>query len=213
MWAALKSPLLLGNDIRKFSAKSLTIVNNPAVIAISQDPIGRSAYRVRHDTIDIPKDKYGVGEIQIWSGPLSGGDQVVIFLNAGGTEMEISATLEEIFVGDGPEGAASQVHETWDIYDLWANRMEESIGADLLAASIEESEKIFSGANWYNSTALPYREGLSLEDERLMGKKIGTVVAGGTLKTTVRKHAVKMFRLRSKNSEKLTRIITRKDEL
>lgn len=213
MWAALKSPLLLGNDLRKLDAKSLTILNNPAILAISQDPLGRSAFRIRRDTVDVPKDKYGVGEIHVWSGHLWGGDQLVIFLNAGGKEMEISASLEEIFVGDGPEGSASQVHEAWHVYDLWADRMDESTGNALLDAEDGAFVKVFSDANWYNATALPYKDGLLLQDKRLMGKKIGVVEADGTLKATVRKHAVKAFRLKSAGDHKFARYSTQKDEL
>jgi alpha-galactosidase len=97
LWAALKSPLLMGNDLRSLSALSLTILNNPAVIAVSQDPEGRSVTRIRRD-INVAKDNYGVGEIQVWSGSLYGGDQVVILLNAAGEDQQISASLEEIFL-------------------------------------------------------------------------------------------------------------------
>jgi alpha-galactosidase len=97
LWAALKSPLLMGNDLRSLSARSLTILNNPAVIAVSQDPEGRSVTRIRRD-MNVAKDKYGVGEIQVWSGSLYGGDQVVILLNAAGEDQKISASLEEIFL-------------------------------------------------------------------------------------------------------------------
>ena len=100
----------MGNDLRTLSASSLTILNNPAVIAISQDPEGRSATRVRRET-NAAKDKYNIGEIQVWSGPLYGGDQVVILLNAAGEDARISASLEEIFLHDGPEGSAPQVSE------------------------------------------------------------------------------------------------------
>jgi len=45
MWAALNSPLLMGNDLRKLSASAFTIFSNPAVIAINQDPLGKSCIR------------------------------------------------------------------------------------------------------------------------------------------------------------------------
>ena len=35
MWAALKSPLLIGADLRELSTQTLSILNNPAVIAVS----------------------------------------------------------------------------------------------------------------------------------------------------------------------------------
>ncbi|KAL3417557.1 glycoside hydrolase family 27 protein [Phlyctema vagabunda] len=196
IWAALKSPLLMGNDLRTLSASALTILNNPAVIAINQDPEGRSAARVRRD-FDVKKDKYGIGEVQIWSGPLSGGDQVVLFLNAADENLEIESSLAEIFVHDGAEGSAPQTKEPWDVYDLWANRMDEKTAQKLLDAPKEKFEAIFNHVNWYNSTAVPYKEGLKNGDERLYGKKVRKIDANGVLSAKVKRHAVKLFRLKS----------------
>ena len=100
-WAALKSPLLIGADIRELGPEALTILNNPAIIAISQDPIGRPASRVVRD-LNVPKDRFGVGETQIWSGPLSGGDQVLLLLNAADKDQKMTAYLEDVFLDDGP---------------------------------------------------------------------------------------------------------------
>ncbi|KAH0282578.1 hypothetical protein KCU62_g9634, partial [Aureobasidium sp. EXF-3399] len=61
MWAALRSPMLLGNDLRAMSAKTLSIVNNPAIIAISQDPCGRPVHRVSRNTT-VAKDQFGIGK-------------------------------------------------------------------------------------------------------------------------------------------------------
>ena len=199
MWAAVKSPLLIGNDLRTLSAKSLSILNNPAVIAINQDPEGRSVTRIRRD-LDVAADKYGVGETHVWSGSLYGGDQVVILLNAGGEDKEMSATLAEIFIHDGPEGSAPQVKETWDIYDLWANRMAEDVAQKIVNAPVDEAVKLLKVANWYNATALSYKEGLKKGDERLLGKKIGRVEAGGSLTAAVKSHSAEMFRLKSVGS-------------
>lgn len=196
LWAALRSPLLMGNDLRSLSALSLTILNNPAVIAISQDPEGRSVARVRRET-QVAKDKYGMGEIQVWSGSLYGGDQVVILLNAAEEDASISASFEEIFLHDGPEGSAPQVQEEWQAYDLWANRMDTALAQKILDAPVGKLEKLFKDANWYNSTELPYKEGLKNSDTRLLGKKVSVIAPGGTLTATVKRHSAEMFRLRS----------------
>ena len=80
LWALMKSPLIMGNNLDKITAQSLSILMNPAVIAINQDPAGSSGQRVwRFDT---DKDKYGRGEISLWTGSLANGDQVVALLNA-----------------------------------------------------------------------------------------------------------------------------------
>ncbi|KAJ9669621.1 hypothetical protein H2201_000004 [Coniosporium apollinis] len=196
LWAAVKSPLLIGADLRHLDAKTLTILNNPAVIAVNQDPLGRSVTRVRRDT-NVPKDKYGIGETQVWSGPLYGGDEVVVLLNAAGEDLEMSTDLNEIFVSDGPEGSAPQAKQKWAIYDLWANRMDDATAQRILDAPVTELESVFSQANVYNSTLTPYVEGLKAGDERLMGRKVGELAPGGELKATVPKHSVKMYRLKS----------------
>jgi len=186
----------MGNDLRSLSPASLSILNNPAIIAINQDPEGRSATRIRRD-LNVKKDKYGVGEVQVWSGSLYGGDQVVILLNAADEDLEISAGLDEIFLHDGPGGSAPQNFEEWEVYDLWANRMDEKLAQKILDADAPQAIELLASANWYNSTALSYKEGLKRSDARLLGKKVGKIAAKGTLTKKVRKHAAEIFRLRS----------------
>lgn len=41
LWSIAKSPLLIGADVRRFSAETLTLLTNPEVIAVSQDKLGR----------------------------------------------------------------------------------------------------------------------------------------------------------------------------
>jgi alpha-galactosidase len=210
MWAVLKSPLLIGADLRELSAKTLSIFNNPAVVAVNQDPLGRSAHRISR-SFDVKKDRYGMGEIQVWSGPLYPADQVVVFLNAADAEMEMSTTLNDIFVSDGPEGSASQTKEKWDVYDLWAHRMDDATADKVLRAG--DAAEVLTKAGWYNSTALSYQEGLKRGDERLMGEKIGAIgPQSPELKTKVARHGVKVFRLRSTVGE-VKRYALHKQEL
>jgi alpha-galactosidase len=189
----------MGNDLRTLSPSALTILNNPAVIAISQDPAGRSAARIRRET-NAPKDKYGIGEIQVWSGSLSGGDQVLILLNVAGEDQTISASLEEIFLHDGPEGSAPQVSESWEVYDLWANRMDDALAKKILDADAKKAAALLTEAKWYNSTEKSYKDGLQSRDERLMGKKMLTIPAYGTFSAEIKSHSVGMFRLKSVGS-------------
>lgn len=211
MWAAIKSPLLMGNDLRTIDAKTLTILNNPAVIAVNQDPLGRSIHRVMRD-VNVKKDKYGMGESQVWSGHLYGGDVVVVFFNAANEDLKMEAPLEEIFISDGPGGSADQVKVKWDIYDLWANRMDDATADRILSAKPSEHEQIFNEVGWYNSTAISYKEGLKAQDPRLMGKKIGSVEPNGVLKAKVKKHSCEMYRLKSTNKN-LKKYLPVKEEL
>lgn len=204
MWAALKSPLLLGNDIREMDAATLSIINNPAIIAISQDPRGKAIQRLTVNT-SVAKDEYGIGEAQVWSGPLANGDQIVVLFNAANEDLEMDVSLAEIFVMDGPGGSAAQVEQTWAVHDLWANRMSE---AD--AETVLKSGKV-EGA--YNATETPYAQGLADEDHRLFGEKIGEVKPRGQVQTHVPRHAAKVFRLRSVDGKDKTRKSLVREEL
>jgi alpha-galactosidase len=178
-------------------ASALSIINNPAILALSQDPHGRSVTRVRRDTLNVPKDEWGMGETHVWAGFLQNGDQAVILLNAGGEDMDMSVSLAEIFIPFGPGGSAPHVQYDWAIHDLWANRMEQSTAEALLAAGSEaERAQLLQQADWYNATAKPYEQGLREGDPRLFGEKIGVVKAGGVLTANVKSHAARVFRLR-----------------
>ena len=211
MWSALKSTLLIGADLRDLTPAAFTILNNPAIIAINQDPLSRPAVQISRD-LNVKKDKYGVGEAQVWSGPLSGGDQVVVFLNAADEDLDMEADLIELFHHESGNRHAAHLKETWAIYDLWAGRMDEKMAAKILdAPTLGEANQIFVGAGWYNSTALPYEEGLKDRDARLLGKKIGTIRPGELLKAKVKRHSVEMFRLVSEGGDRLKN--QAKDEL
>jgi len=88
--AAVKSPLIMGNDIRKVPPADLAILSNAAVIAVNQDPSGSSASR-RWIYPTNETDINGKATVQMWSGSLkstTGGDQddmVVLLI----TEMTI----------------------------------------------------------------------------------------------------------------------------
>ncbi|KAK8068900.1 glycoside hydrolase family 27 protein [Apiospora phragmitis] len=188
LWAALKSPLFLGNDIRSMPPSALTIVNNPDILALSQDPHGRSITRVRRDTENIPRGR------------------AVVFLNAGGADLDMTCSLAELFTAFGPGGAAPHVRSDWAVHDLWAHRMPEATAAAILAAATaDERAALLKKADWYNATETPYAVGLRNEDPRLFREKIGVVEAGGVLRVSVKSHAARVFRLRriAKAGEKL----------
>ena len=84
LWCAIKSPLLLGNDLTTISAARLAIVGNVALLAVNQDPLGRAALRVG----------YTANVSQVWAGPLAGGAAVVVMLNAGPGNATVAASWE-----------------------------------------------------------------------------------------------------------------------
>jgi alpha-galactosidase len=72
MWAMLAAPLLAGNDLPNMTPEIKSILTNPDVIAIDQDPLGSQASRV-----------YSEGEVDVWTRNLTGGDMAIAVLNAG----------------------------------------------------------------------------------------------------------------------------------
>ena len=193
MWAAVKSPLIIGTDVRVLSADSLSIYTNPAIIALNQDPAGSPvSKRWEYNVSDV--DQYDMGTMSMWSGPLWSNNQAVIFLNAGNTSRTMTATLADVFIDDG--GAISpQAKMSYDVYDLWANRM-----PNATASMILNSNSTMDAMNvtnyFYNATQTSFAQGLAMNDTRLMGKHVGTVGALGTISATVPRHGVVAYRLK-----------------
>ncbi|TDL22842.1 alpha-galactosidase/alpha-n-acetylgalactosaminidase [Rickenella mellea] len=207
MWAALKSPLIMGNDLRKINAQTLSILSNPAVLAVSQDPISSPAFRRwRYYVGD--KDENGQGEIQMWSGDLSGGDMLVVLLNAGNENRNMNATLADIFWDHGPGGTAPQVKQAWDVYDLWASRMDNTTANAIIAAAKANTTAPDNASPFrYNATANGgYAAGLTQNAPALFGKKVGSVQPGGKVTAEVRRHSVAMLRLRAQASPSSTKV-------
>lgn len=169
MWAAMKSPLIMGNDVTSMDAATYSILTNPAILAISQDPLGatierRWRYFVPH------QDTYGVGEIQMHAGNLANGDWVVVLINAATCEYHMNATATDIFIDNG--GAKStEAMSNWDVYDLWANRMPPAVANQILNAN--STVNIANVDTYlYNATAMSYADGIMANHTTLMGKMV-----------------------------------------
>lgn len=169
MWAAMKSPLIMGTDIRVLDAKSYSIYTNPAILALSQDPDSAPIIRKWRKYVS-SKDAYGFGEIQMHSGSLGQGDYMVVLLNAAASAMEINATSADIFIDDGGS-ISTEAKSEWDVYDLWANRMPDAVANQILQAN-----STMMAANvtnyYYNATKMSYADGLKANNTLLMGKKV-----------------------------------------
>lgn len=198
----------MGNDIRSIAPKDLAILSNPAVIAVSQDPSGSSAARRwMYDTNEI--DNNGVAALQMWSGNLNsttGGDysdMVVLLVNGNNDTTVMNATLADIFVDSGPSGTAPQVKISWEVRDLWANRMSDDEASSIISASTATGNATTGynattvGSGRYNATKTSYAEGLSNNDELLLGNITTTVQPSGTIVATVEPHGAALFRLRA----------------
>ena len=112
MWAMVKSPLIIGADVNHLKESSYSIYSQASVIAINQDPKGVPATRVWRHYVS-QTDKYGKGEIQLWSCPLDNGDQVIALLNGSNKKRPMNASLEDIFF-DSYLGS-EELSSSWDI--------------------------------------------------------------------------------------------------
>lgn len=83
LWCISKAPLIAGNDIRSVNASVLSILTHPELIAINQDSLGVQARKVSVN-----------GQLEVWAGPLSYGDWVVLLLNRSPDTSTIFATWD-----------------------------------------------------------------------------------------------------------------------
>lgn len=192
MWAAAKSPLIIGTNVIELTPQSYSIYMNPAIIALNQDPLGTAVTRQwRYYVSDT--DQYGEGEISMFSGPLYGDNQVVILLNAGNSSRMMNASLAEIFVDSGGADSPS-AKMNYDMFDLWGNRMDNETAEAILSTNNTVAGNYNS--TWLNVTETSYAQALMNNDTRVLGKACGTLTAGGTIQTMVPRHGIAAIRLR-----------------
>ncbi|RUS31192.1 hypothetical protein BC938DRAFT_478281 [Jimgerdemannia flammicorona] len=99
LWAVLKAPLLMGNDLTNTTQEVFDILTNLEIIAVNQDPLGISASRV----IQV------VGEYDIWAGPLVHGSYVAVLINYRDTPQKITLRFQSI----GYSGDIVTVRDLW----------------------------------------------------------------------------------------------------
>eukprot|EP00887_Chlorella_sp_A99_P006558 scaffold3.g6558.t1 len=107
LWALLKSPLLVGADLRRISPASLAVLKAREVIGVNQDALG-----VAGDLI------WKQGAREVYAAPLSGGARAVVLLNRhtlGGQYPLVNITVWWAQLGYPPAAAAV-------VRDLWAGR-------------------------------------------------------------------------------------------
>ena len=105
MWCMMNSPLLAGNDLRKMSKETISILTDKEMIAINQDPMVYQARRII--------DK---GDVEIWAKPLQStmsGEIAVAVLNR--STKETSITFQ-------PDSIGLQTHLGYTMRDVWAKK-------------------------------------------------------------------------------------------
>ena len=110
-WSMLAAPLMISDDLDTMSAASQSIVSNPEVIAIDQDPAGVQGTLVA-----------SAGNAEVWVKPLSDGSRAVALLNRGPAPLQIGASA----AGVGLPRAAR-----YTVRDVWAHRTTTTTGTVL----------------------------------------------------------------------------------
>lgn len=114
LWAQMAAPLLIGSDIRSASAQTLTILKNPDVIAVDQDPLGKQGTVVSSS-----------GGLVVMTKQLANGDRSVTLTN----ENSSTATVSTTATAAGLPSAAS-----YRLSNLWSKAVTSTSGA--ISASV-----------------------------------------------------------------------------
>ncbi len=85
LWSLLSSPLLTGCDLTKLDKFTLSLLTNDEVLAVNQDPLGKTARLTKRD-----------GETDIWSRPLADGSVAVGLFNKDYTPKKITVQWKDL---------------------------------------------------------------------------------------------------------------------
>jgi alpha-galactosidase len=154
--------------------------SNPAVIALNQDPTATTAIRKWRFYVN-DTDKYSIGEMALWTCVMKYGDIALII--AGNNTCTMNATLSDIFFDQSTAGTSvltPQLGESWDVYDLWANRMSKDEAASVLNGTAPTITTNSTSLTRYNATAMSSVDGLAANVSALFGAKVGTIPPQGT---------------------------------
>jgi alpha-galactosidase len=99
LFSMLAAPLLAGNDVRSMSATTRSILSNPEVVAIDQDPGGVQGRRV--------SASHGR---EVWVRPLANGDRAVVLFNSRSRQTTIGADLSRL---DRRRASGYQLLDVW----------------------------------------------------------------------------------------------------
>jgi alpha-galactosidase len=98
LWALLKAPLLIGNDVTNIKPEVLHLLGNLDIIAVNQDKLGKQGRRVK-------RSFWGH---EVWAGELSGGSVAVVMFNRGWFSSTIEFNFKEV-------GFSQEVAEVYDL--------------------------------------------------------------------------------------------------
>ncbi|MBS7566657.1 glycoside hydrolase family 27 protein [Mucilaginibacter sp. Bleaf8] len=112
MWCILSAPLVAGNDLRKMSEQTKSILTNKELVAIDQDKLGIAAYR-----------SSAVNGLETWIKPLSNGKWAVCFLNRSDKPQALNHVWAQNALNDSfSKRGADFTQSTYKLHDVWAKK-------------------------------------------------------------------------------------------
>jgi alpha-galactosidase len=112
LWCMLAAPLMAGNDLRKMSPQSQSLLTNKEAIAINQDAMGVSAYRVS-----------AVDSLEIWVKPMSNNNWAVCFLNRANHPQKVNYTWAQHGLQDAQTKQGVDFSKTtYKLREVWAGK-------------------------------------------------------------------------------------------
>lgn len=106
LWCMACSPLMIGCDVRGLEASTMDVLANPELIAVSQDPRGTPAVRVRQ-----------AGTNEIWKKILHDGSFAMALLNRGAAVTDIPLRAADVGVLDSFRGVVRDLWKRQDVAD------------------------------------------------------------------------------------------------
>jgi alpha-galactosidase len=85
LWCLLSAPLLIGCDLEKLDAFTLSLLSNDEVLAVDQDALGKQAVRVA-----------GENDLDVFAKPLENGSLAVGLFNRGATNATVTANFSDL---------------------------------------------------------------------------------------------------------------------
>ena len=138
LWAAMKSPLLIGTDLEALSDDNVAILKNKYLLAFNQDDMyGKPATPYKWGT-NADWTFNATYPAEFWAGGSQSGT-LVLMLNAGGDTASREAAWSEV---PGLGGSAYQVTDIWSGDDLGCltDNYEASVGSHGIAAILVGSQ-------------------------------------------------------------------------
>ena len=109
LWCMLSAPLAAGNDLRKMSPQTKTILTNKEMIAVDQDSLGIAAFKMVFPD-----------SVEVWIKPLQSKSFVLCFLNRTSSPRKINLTWKDLNITD-PQSDLD-IHfdrQAFSYRDLW----------------------------------------------------------------------------------------------